>query len=61
MNLKKDLKSKRGQAVVEYIVSFIVLAVGIIIIFGGFNPENLGIKSGFEHALDNAINQINRP
>lgn len=71
MNFKKYLKSAEnkqttGQAIVEYIILFSVLAMGIIIIFGGFNPDNLklannqGLTRVFQQGIQGAINQINR-
>lgn len=60
MTLKKNLKSMKAQAVVEYIVTFVVLAAGILVIFGAFNPESLGIRSLFNQAVNNAIAEIQR-
>jgi uncharacterized protein (UPF0333 family) len=60
MNLKKDLKSKKGQAVLEYILIFTFLVSGVFIVFGDFKPGNLGIKSAFSNAIDQAVTYINR-
>jgi len=70
MNLKKNLKSKRAQAIVEYIVTFVAIAVGIMVFFVIFIPatpdspdnffNNLRIKSVFNQAVDNAIREIQK-
>lgn len=67
MSLKKNLKSYKAQAIVEYIMVFIILAAAIITIFGGFNlgdnlgdGGNLSIRSVFSQAVDYAITQIQR-
>jgi len=60
MNFRKNLKNPKGQAVVEYIVIFIILAVGILIAFGSFSPDRIGIQSVFNKAVDNAIGEINK-
>lgn len=59
MNLKKHLKSLKAQAIVEYIVIFIILAIGIVVIFGAFNPEKVGIRSVFDQTITKAISRIN--
>lgn len=61
MNLKKNLKTIRAQSIVEYILVFTVIAAGIIVVLGGFMPENLRIKSAFDQAVNNAIGEINKP
>lgn len=61
MNLKKFLISKRSQAIVEYILIFVILAAGIVFVFGGWNPEKLGLVGVFNQAVDRAVNQINQP
>jgi hypothetical protein len=69
MSLKKNLRMTcvKGQIIVEYIVIFTVLVLGIIAVFGGFNlgdsqgtGSNLNIKAVFDQAVDGAINQISR-
>jgi hypothetical protein len=52
MRLKKNLKCS-GQAIVEYIAVFAVLLVGIVMVFGGFNP-------GYETNLS-ATDKVGRP
>lgn len=59
MNLRKNLKSKIAQAAVEYIAFFIVIAAGIIIIFGGFNPDSVNIKSVFNDAAIRVMDRLN--
>lgn len=56
MNLKKILRSTEAQAIVEYILIFIVLAAGIILVFGGFGRINL--TSTFNSAVETAIQTI---
>lgn len=51
--------SLTSQAVVEYIVTFIVIAIGVLLIFGAFNPEKFKIKTVFNNTITNAINKIN--
>ena len=58
MTLKKNLKTNQAQAVVEYIVTFLVLAVSVIVVFGAFNPETININSAFNGAVTRAINRI---
>ncbi|MEW6075389.1 MAG: hypothetical protein AB1530_03680 [Candidatus Omnitrophota bacterium] len=60
MNLKKNLKSQKGQALLEYILIFTVMISVIFIVFGALTPEKLGIKPVFSGAIDNAIEYINR-
>jgi hypothetical protein len=65
MSLKKILKCP-GQAIVEYILIFLVLALAIVCVFDGFNPwqdqdspgPELNLKTTFVTATDSAINQI---
>ena len=61
MNLKKNLKTRRAQSIVEYILVFTVIAAGIIVVLGGFMPENLTLKTAFDQAVNNAIGEINKP
>ena len=65
MSLPKNLKSKRGQAIVEYLLIFIIFAFAVVLAFGGFNlgdkngnGTNLNIKSVFDSALNSAIDKI---
>ena len=60
MNLKKNLKSKVGQAVVEYIVLFAILAASVLVVFGAFSPEGAGIRSKFDSSINAAIAHINQ-
>ena len=60
MSFKNGLKSQKSQAVIEYSVIFLVLAAGILVVFGAFNPDNLGIRAVFDQAITRAINQINQ-
>ena len=71
MRLKKNLKCS-GQAIVEYIAVFAVLLVGIVMVFGGFNPgyENfsqwekggrpviLKLGQAFQDATNGVVNSI---
>ncbi len=70
MSLKKDLinhlRIKAGQAAFEYILLFTVLIAGVLLVFGGFNPDlsgtqanrlNLGVT--FRQAVTGFINHIN--
>lgn len=78
MSLKKGLESKfyqikilncAGQAIVEYMVLLIVFALGIVVVFGGMNPDNLrprdaarfgsGMTDVLRNNVNNAINHIN--
>jgi hypothetical protein len=60
MTFKKCLVSKSGQSVVEYIVLFILMAVGIITVFGAMNPEDASfhLTPTFGSAVSTAINSI---
>jgi len=68
MNLKKNLKRPSlisGQAIVEYIIMFTLIALGIVVICGGFNlgdttgkGSNLNIRTVFNDALNRAITEI---
>ncbi len=60
MSLEKILKSEKGQSIVEYIVLFIVFAVSIITLLGGFTPEKLKIKTVFDSAVSSAIKEIEK-
>jgi len=62
MSLEKALesKSKKAQALVEYIVSFIILVVGIIVVFGTFSPDSLSIGSIFKQGMVNAVEEMNK-
>lgn len=60
MRLKKSLKTKRAQAVVEYIVLFVILTLAIVAVCGGFNPEKLKINSVFDQAVNSAIDKMNK-
>ena len=60
MNLKKYLKSESSQAVVEYILLFVILSAAILFVFGGVNPDQMGISGVFNHAVESAISQINQ-
>lgn len=62
MSLKKNLGSPKAQAVFEYILLFIVLAAGAIIVFGGFNPDTLNLRNTFlgtHGVVGRAIRAIN--
>ncbi len=60
MRLPNNLRIKKAQVVVEYIVIFAVLVAGIVLVFGGFNPESgLNIKNVFDTAVNSAIANIN--
>ncbi|MCX5714890.1 MAG: hypothetical protein NT033_08875 [Candidatus Omnitrophica bacterium] len=52
MRLKKNLKSS-AQVITEYVVIFAVLLVGMVLVYGGFNP-------GYETSL-NAAGKVGRP
>ncbi len=54
MAFKKWLKNRKAQAVVEYIVVFTAVVVGIILAFGGLNRDSIGIRRIF--SLDNTGN-----
>ena len=60
MNLKKCLKSKHAQAVVEYILMFTILTLGVLFVFGTFDPEKLGIGAVMNRAVENALEQIRK-
>jgi len=64
MSFKKILKRKflarqSGQSIVEYIVLFVILAAMGIAVFGGFSPDALRDKFGFNQAVSRAIAKIN--
>jgi len=59
MTLKNSLINKEAQAIVEYIVMFTVVIIVVLIVFGAFNPERLGIKESFNASIDGVITQIN--
>lgn len=61
MSFKNNLKSKQAQSVVEYIVTFIVLITGVLVVFGSLSPDTIGVKSVFERAVINAINAFATP
>ena len=68
MNLKKDLKNTKAQALVEYVMIFTILVVAIVVVFGGFSlgvdkmgtNSTIGLKSVFTQAVNGAITQIQR-
>ena len=60
MNLKKYLKSKHAQAIVEYILMFTILTLGVLFVFGTFDPERLGIRAVMNQAVDSALEQIRK-
>ena len=53
-------RAPRGQAVVEYIVTFMVLAAGVLAVFLSFNPDALSIKSVFDQSVNQALVEIKR-
>jgi hypothetical protein len=60
MRLPNNLRRKRAQSVVEYIVIFTVLVAGIVLVFGGFNPDSgVNMKNVFDTAVNSAIANIN--
>ena len=60
MHLKKCLKSKKSQAVVEYILLFTIVSLGVLIAFGGWDPERLGFVNIMNQAVDCALDQITK-
>jgi len=60
MNLTKCLKSRQAQAVVEYILMFTILTLGILLVFGTFEPQKLGIGALMNRAVENALVQIRK-
>lgn len=73
MSFKKAKLSQAGQAIVEYAVTFTVLAAGVLALFSAFAPvqksdlvthdnffNNLKITSAFEKAVDTAIQRLNQ-
>jgi len=60
MTLKKYLISLKGQTAVEYIMVFIVITLGIIIIFKSLSPENNKTKDVFNQVVNKAISEINQ-
>jgi len=59
MSLKKNLKIKKAQTIVEYYLLFILFAFGIVAVFGGFNPESVNIKQVFQNQIEQALSTIN--
>jgi hypothetical protein len=66
MNLKMNLKSKKAQALVEYLCIFIIMTVGVFVVFGGLSlGDNLGVSSNFrfvsvlDQAVSNALVELN--
>lgn len=55
----RKVKTKTGQAVVEYIVTFLALAAGIIAVFTAFNPGNNSINSTMSSTVSRAVENIN--
>jgi hypothetical protein len=60
MRLKKCLRSRRSQAIVEYVLIFSIISLGVLVAFGGWSPERLGIASVMNRAVENALSQITR-
>jgi len=76
MSFKKSLLShntkiyspKSGQTVIEYVVLTIVFIMAVILVFGGFNPDNLkpsdevtfgpGLTAVFRNAVTGAISRV---
>jgi hypothetical protein len=65
MSFEKSFRSKRAQAIVEYIVCFLVLTIAILMAFGGFNLGNsrgnnceVGMKSTFDQVIDTTVAKI---
>ncbi|MFA6217548.1 MAG: hypothetical protein WDL87_07890 [Candidatus Omnitrophota bacterium] len=65
MSFEKTFRSKKAQAVVEYIVIFVVLTFAILLAFGGLNlgdsrgnNSKVNMKSTFDTVVDNAVAQI---
>jgi uncharacterized protein (UPF0333 family) len=65
MSFEKNFRSKKAQAILEYIVCFLVLTIAIVIAFGGFNLGNVrgdngevSMKSTFDLVVDNAVDKI---
>lgn len=60
MYLKKCLKTKSAQAVVEYILLFSIMVLGVLLAFGSFNPDRLGISIVMNNAVESALTEIRR-
>lgn len=65
MSFKKRLETKKAQAVVEYVVLFLVIVLGLAVVFWtdvntAFNPDSVSIKGAFTRAINSAITQINK-
>ncbi|MDI6758186.1 MAG: hypothetical protein QMD94_00700 [Candidatus Omnitrophota bacterium] len=54
------LRTRTGQAILEYIAAFIVVAIAVLVVFGAFNPEKLSIKGVFNTTITEVIKKINR-
>jgi multidrug resistance efflux pump len=60
MTFKNNLKSRQGQAIVEYVVTFIAIAAGVIMVFHTFSPQGMNVKSTFSTTITKAITEINQ-
>lgn len=63
MGLKKVFKSwkdyekhggSHGQAVAEYILVFVAVAVGVLLVFRGVNPERITANNSISGAVNSA-------
>lgn len=60
MSFKKILGNNSAQAIVEYVLIFIVLVAGIIAVFLAFNPDKVTLRGTFNQAITDSINAINK-
>jgi uncharacterized protein (UPF0333 family) len=50
---------KKAQSTTEYFLLFLIICVAIIVVMGGFAPQNLSIIPRLNESITGAINYIN--
>lgn len=60
MNLKKSLRSRKSQAIAEYLLLFVIVCAAVVAVFGCLNPEGLSIGLIFNQAIESAFTRINQ-
>jgi len=65
MSLIKNLKSRKAQSILEYLLPFIIVTFAVVAAFGGINLGDsngnnctIKLKSVFDNAISNAIDKI---
>lgn len=50
----------RGQSIAEYLLSFIVVAIGVLVAFQAFRPEGTNLNNTFQTTVTNALTELSR-